>query len=229
MHRARNFVKLLALVAALSDWAPSSGVTPLPAAIAAIQIATLPESLSLQVNAATVPAADQDRLEIGSPVTVSLQPDVDVLGATAAQEARLTEAIAKFTNLGLALPDLEVRFFARNTACAGHLGLFEADFRPWRISICSAMDFVHEHELAHAWEFANVTDQDRDDFMAKQGLERWNHAEDEWSERGVEMAAFIVQQGLLDRPVGSSSAEMQSRLEAFELLTGVPSPRFARA
>ena len=45
------------------------------------------------------------------------------------------------------------------------MGLFESALQPWRITICSEASFLYEHELAHAWEHANLTDAKRMAFM----------------------------------------------------------------
>lgn len=158
-------------------------------------------------------------------VTVSLAPAIDVVGGTTDQHDRLAEAITRFTGIGLALPDLEVRFSSDPGECNGHDGLFESAFSPWRISICSPLDFVYEHELAHAWEHANVHDATREAFMSARGVGVWNGSSVTWTERGIEQAAFIIQQNLLPGTLGTVSSEWQNRVDAFEVLTGIPSPR----
>jgi hypothetical protein len=64
--------------------------------------------------------------------------------------------------------------------------------------------------------------------MHLRNLTSWNDPELPWSERGIEQAAFIIQQNLLDEPMPTAvSDEMASRLEAFHLLTGVTSTRLS--
>ena len=48
--------------------------------------------------------------------------------------------------------------------------LFQQSFTPWRLLICSDLQFVPTHELAHAWEAANLTD---DDFLFGEGLDQF--------------------------------------------------------
>lgn len=158
----------------------------------------------------------------------SLSPRVTVDNATPAQLNRLTLAFERFSSNGLQLPDLEIQFADDNDSCgdAGH-GLFQAAVTPWRIVICpTELDTVYEHELAHAWERANMTDEQRHTFMEMREYEVWNDKTVAWNQRGIEGVAFIVQQGLSGLPLPPAiPREHRSRLQAFEFLTGVSDPR----
>lgn len=156
---------------------------------------------------------------------VSLEPSVAAVGATHEQAQRLDGAVAAFLDLGLRLPDLQVHFHEEVASCLGEIGLFDAGERPWTISICSDLAFVPLHELAHAWEHANIDAATRAAFMEHRGVEAWTGASIAWADRGVEQVAFIVQQNLIGKPLRHPSPEWQNRIEAFELLTGVASPR----
>jgi hypothetical protein len=156
------------------------------------------------------------------------EPRIDVLGASPTEEARLMLAISRFDRAGLALPDLVVGFFHGDTErCHGHAGLFEHRPEPWRISICEGdAEWVYEHELAHAWERANLADDVRQRFMELRGHRAWADSDVAWNERGVEGVAFVIQQGLSGLPLPPAlSDEHRSRLEAYLLLTGQPDPR----
>lgn len=151
---------------------------------------------------------------------------ISVIGATEAQAGRLAEAVDRFASAGLELPPLAVEFSDEERDCGGRMGQFDSTAQPWQITICSPVDFVYEHELAHAWEMANLSDQDRRDFMVLCGHRSWANPEDSWMDRGVEGVAFIIQQGLLTQPLAHPlSREMSWRMELFEFLTGRPSPR----
>lgn len=154
----------------------------------------------------------------------SLQPTLMIEGASHSQLKRLTLALHRFTGLGLALPDLEIRFVDRRDSCQGHMGLFETAPQPWRITICSEASFLYEHELAHAWEHANLTDAERMAFMEVRGRSTWSDPDVPWSERGVEDVAFVVQRGLAGLLPPILHDEDRALLEAFELLTGRPAP-----
>lgn len=151
---------------------------------------------------------------------------ISVIGSTEAQAARLAEALDRFASAGLQLPALAIGFSDEERDCGGRMGQFDSTTLPWRITICTPADFVYEHELAHAWEKANLSDQDRRDFMALSGHRSWANPEDSWMDRGVEGVAFIIQQGLLTQALSHPlSREMSWRMELFEFLTGRPSPR----
>ncbi|CAN5744276.1 hypothetical protein BH23ACT5_BH23ACT5_21640 [soil metagenome] len=159
-------------------------------------------------------------------VPVSLTPVVTVRNGSQIQLDRLDLAIDRFAAAGLPLPELHIEFLAAEDSCRGALGLFDTNTTPWRISICSSLDFVYEHELAHSWERATLTNEMRDAFMQMRGHSVWRGSGVPWKERGVEGAAFVIQQGLEGKPLPPVlSTEIVSRLEAFELLTDSPAPR----
>jgi hypothetical protein len=162
---------------------------------------------------------------VGSPP----HPAVSVRGATADDRLRLEEALTRFEDAGLDLPELVVVFSIDEADCSGHSGRFRSSTTPWQISICADNNAVYEHELAHAWERKNLTDDRRDAFMALRGYDVWSGADVPWNRRGVEGAAFVVQQGLAGVPLAPAlSNEARSRMEAYELLTGRPAPRLIR-
>ncbi|MFQ5966446.1 MAG: hypothetical protein ACE5MI_02410 [Acidimicrobiia bacterium] len=151
---------------------------------------------------------------------------IAVIGGSAEQRQQVAQAVEAFERAGLKLPNLQISFALNPAECLEHMGLFETDHYPWRITFCSDAAFVYLHELAHAWELANLTDRERAAFMALRGHQTWADPDVPWEDRGVEGAAFIIQQGLMDMPLPPNLSEEQaSRLAAFELLTGVPSPR----
>lgn len=163
---------------------------------------------------------------VGEPQT-SLSPRITVHNATPAQLDRLALALQRFANAGLELPALEIRFPADMESCDGAHGRFRTSSTLWLILICpTELDMVYEHELAHAWERANLTDQQRQTFMKMRGYEVWNDKSLAWNERGMEGVALIVQQGLSGLPLPPVLSEKhRSRLEAFEFLTGITDPR----
>ena len=192
----------------------------------------LQETALLTDIAATVeselPPQPASEPEPGS-VAVSLYPSVVVINATPQQHRRLIEALERFRSANLPLPDFQVEFGTGTDSCGGHMGLFQPQLTPWRILICTGLDAVYEHELAHAWELANLDDDTRHEFMEHRGHELWNDPTTPWDERGVEGVAFIVQQGLVDLPLPPTlSAENRSRLVAYTILTGRPAPRLLR-
>lgn len=88
--------------------------------------------------------------------------------------------------------------------------------------MCSELAFVLTHELAHAWEAANLTDADRTRYVDVRGLASWNDPADSWKDRGVEDAAFMIQQNLMVSTPSMASPTWIERVTADELLTGHP-------
>ncbi|HSJ82724.1 MAG TPA: hypothetical protein VLA91_02775 [Acidimicrobiia bacterium] len=168
----------------------------------------------------------EDASEADSEVNVSLTPELTIRNATPNQRRRLLEAVGRFEAEGMLIPDLAVEFRDDASSCGGHYGLFSSGFIPWGIKICSELGSVFEHELAHAWELSNLSDETRQQFMELRGYETWADKSVPWNERGVEGVALIIQQGLAGFPLPPYlSREHQSRVEAFELLTGQESPQ----
>lgn len=153
-------------------------------------------------------------------------PRFTVRNATAENLGRLSEAIKAFAAANLELSALDISFHENLEPCGQHHGMFTATSESWQIRICSSdLDFVYEHELAHAWVTANVTASQRSAFMNLRGLVHWADQGVPWNERGTEWAAVTVQQGLSGLPLPPAlSNEAKSRLESYELLTGEVAP-----
>jgi hypothetical protein len=160
-----------------------------------------------------------------------LEPDADVVivGANAADEVLVADALAAFSAAGLDVPPLEIQFAETMTDCRGHLGLFEKTPNGTLIHICDRKDFVVTHEIAHVWVAVNLNHQERERYMRARGLDNWNDWNVPWGKRGIEDSAFIIQQNLTMDRVPLTSRTWVQRLEAFELLTGQPSPLRARS
>lgn len=157
-------------------------------------------------------------------VKVSLHPRIEVSGGGEAELSRLGEALDRFSSRGMRLPDLEVRFANDDAECNGHLGLFQKSHSPWRLLVCSDLEFVLTHELAHAWDAANLSPSDRDHYLAFRGLESWSSPEHSWKDRGEEDAAFVMTKVLM---AGEKLPDSQARTEllsAFDLLTNSSGP-----
>lgn len=151
---------------------------------------------------------------------------VTVRDASPSQLIRLGQAFQAFETAGLDLPDLEIRFFTDDETCGAEHGRFDPTEDIWRIHICpTEIDAVYEHELAHAWELANVTDTQRHTFMRMLGYTSWSDRDLPWGERGVEGAASVIERGVAGLPLPPVlGREEMSRMRAYELLTGRPAP-----
>lgn len=194
----------------------------------------------LTVGLSFPPAGDGSipSIELASPAATSvvgvdpaietqLEPTITSPGASPAERVRVDEAVGRFRDVGLRLPDLEVLFHDDDASCKGHDGRFQSQFTPWRLLVCTEADFVLTHEMAHAWEAANLDDEDRQRYLAHRRLDSWSDPEDEWRERGVEDAAFMLQQNLMMRPTRIDTERWSERLAAYEQLTGTTSPILA--
>lgn len=144
--------------------------------------------------------------------------------ATAEQQDRLDWAAGRFAVAGLDLPHIEVHFFEQREPCDGYEATFRQHESPLRIDVCNANRLIILHELAHAWEWANLDDGTREAFVSLRGLESWNSPNAAWKQRGVEDMAEVVVWGLIEweGPGGDEAAE---KLSAFELVTGTLPPR----
>lgn len=189
-------------------------------------VAPLAVALALviaQLLACEVPAAPGEQ-PLGSGVdSVEAADDLVVVG-TGRQEVEVREAMHLFEGAGLRLPPLEVHFSDDLDDCQGHYGLFQRHRTPFRIIVCSELSFVLPHELAHAWEAANLTDAQRADYMTARDLTTWNDPSTEWVQRAVEDLAFVIQQNLTASRPAPATPIWRERLAAYELATGRPSP-----
>lgn len=155
---------------------------------------------------------------------VSLHPTVVVHDASVEEQAWVDTALVRFAEASLPLPDLDVVFADDATECGGHDGLFVAGRTPWQVLVCSDLAFIVTHEFAHAWEAANLDDDDRTRYVERRGLSTWNSDDAEWLERGVEDMAFMLQQNLMAGAVSATSDRWVERTDAYAMATGHPSP-----
>lgn len=123
-------------------------------------------------------------------------------------------ARGRFALVGLDLPDVEILFHGDNEPCAGNKGRYRLSGGHARIDVCIAdkptFHFQLQrrrtliHELAHAWDHANLDDADRMRLLDVVDAESWYAPESHWDERGVERFAETIVWGLYDqlrRPV----------------------------
>lgn len=126
-------------------------------------------------------------------------PKLTVTGGTEKQLALLADALDKFEDAGMELPDLDVLFSDDKADCHGAIGYFEPASSPWLITICNKhVTSVYLHELAHAWTRANLDDSTRAAFAELHGLSNWNDRTQPWGERAFEVAANVIAAGLSD-------------------------------
>jgi hypothetical protein len=151
-------------------------------------------------------------------------PTYEVIPANTVHEAVVRTALDRFAAAGLDLPSLRIVFDDDERACHGHFGLFDSAQQPWRVTICSDLPFVLVHELAHVWMESNIDEPTRERYLQLRNKADWSSSRLDWNERGVEDAAFVIQQNLTSNHTGELNGEWSSRATAYELLTGITSP-----
>lgn len=148
-------------------------------------------------------------------------------GGTGAERARMRLALERFEEAGLGLPPLRIVFREPSEEeCHDALGSLSDSPEGMQVSICSKLEFVYEHELAHAWERATLTDAQRERYTAFRVLPTWSDKDFDWNQRGVEDVAITIQQGLAGLPLAPALSDKASaRLQGYEMLTGQVDPR----
>ena len=147
------------------------------------------------------PAADSSTVVIHqAAVPVELTP----------AERELVEwATARFALVGLELPAVDVSFHDDTEPCNGNDGIYrrDGDLSYLRVCIADRGTFASNlerqrtllHELAHAWEQANLDETQRLALLDTLGAEDWYAPDAEWGERGAERFAETLVWGLYDQ------------------------------
>lgn len=108
------------------------------------------------------------------------------------EEQRVVDsAIARFQAASLDLPLTHVRKISLEDRCQPRGKALNS----WPVKvaqICVVQEDVVVHELAHAWAFVHLTDDDRLDFALRRGTPTWRSREHPWMDRASEHAADII-------------------------------------
>jgi hypothetical protein len=153
---------------------------------------------------------------------------IEVRGANDERRSQIEKALARFEEAGLELPSLIIEWHDDRSRCNGNGGLFRWGGDIARVELCMPETFVIFHELGHAWDVTNLTDDDRQEFLRAAGLTVWSDASTPWKERGCEVAANTIAIGLAYRELSDSDLPLfEEELALYETLTGRPSPRIA--
>lgn len=141
-------------------------------------------------------------------------------------------AHSRFSEAGLELPEIAMRFDPSREDCNGNDGLYRYSAGQHAVTICTRRSTSFEaelqnrrtllHEFAHVWDTANLTEQDRAGMNAMFGTTAWRSGIDEWSERGSEWFAETFVFGLLDQPRRQLKIEAgcEDLVEWFGAVTG---------
>ncbi len=165
-----------------------------------------------------------------STVVAASEPDLDppgIYGADRDVVAAFEAAIDRYNTSGLTLPPLRIYVHTTRDSCSGYVGVFNHYNDPYRIDMCAGTGYqiFILHELAHAWAYHTISDDTRQAFLNRTGLV-WNHPDVKWPQRGTEVLAKTIAWGLRSEPLTVAEADdFADRLEQFQLLTGVASPR----
>ena len=124
---------------------------------------------------------------------------IEIRGADEESRSRIEKALARFEEAGLELPSLVIEWHDDRSGCNGNGGLFRWGGEVTRVELCAPEAFVIFHELGHAWEVTNVTDDERQEFLRAADLTVWSDASTPWKERGCEVAATTIAIGLAYR------------------------------
>lgn len=167
---------------------------------------------------------DEDRLDL------ERETDHPSLSGVAALTDEQRELVAwaknRFTQAGLELPELTVRFDPTRELCGHNDGRYQHMPNGERmVTICTrhgdsfGADLERRrtlvHEFGHAWDFANLSDGDRGELSHQLGVESWSDHEDAWDDRGVERFAETFVFALLDQP----RRQLKVSLECIDLVS----------
>jgi hypothetical protein len=172
---------------------------------------------------ASIPISATPTATSSLPETTEHMQEIIGLDTDPIRLAETEASIARFADAGLDLPAVTIEFHQNGAPCNGHDGFIRYVEPILVINICSDRPYVLPHELAHAWVDANVSEEAKAEYSEAWGLASWNDKSDDWNDRGTEHAAFVVQQNLTASP-RRLTGTWQERADAFEQLTGQPSP-----
>lgn len=183
----------------------------------------LPNSVLALTSVAALGLVSQneERPDLGRFDTVEL-----VEFMTPEERALVDWATGRFAQAGLELPELTVRFDPTGDLCGHQQGRYHHEPNGERIvTICTRDSDTFGaqldrrrtllHEFGHAWDFANLSDEDHHDLGLTLGVEAWNDHDDEWADRGVERFAETFVFALLDQPL----RQLKVDLECTDLLS----------
>lgn len=100
-------------------------------------------------------------------------------------------AITRFQAASLDLPMTHVRRVSVGKRCQPR-GRAVNSWPLKMARICVVKEEVVVHELAHAWTFVHLTDEDRLEFALRRGTPTWRSREHPWIDRASEHAAEII-------------------------------------
>lgn len=165
--------------------------------------------------------------------TPPVQTGSDVEPLTEQEQALVDWATERFTQAGLELPELTVRFDPSRDLCGDAEGRYHhAPDGTKVVTICTrdGESFAAQldrrrtllHEFGHAWDFANMSTRDRGVLGQILGADAWQDRDDVWADRGIERFAESFVFALLDQPLRQVLVDLDctTLLAAFSTATG---------
>ena len=181
-------------------------------------------SIVLPTPSSAAPAASPGTEAVQAAPT-TLTPEYHVL---------IDWAVDLFDQAGLDLGGVRIGIYDDPSACNGYRGFHVLG----EVTVCAPNQnpSVQEawrrhtllHELAHAWADVNVSEQDRDAFVAERSAATWQNGDAAWEERGAEHAAEIIAWAVADYPVtphiSLADRTCESFTKGYVMLTGTQPP-----
>ncbi len=195
--------------------------------LATLALVTPPHAVATSGEAVSAAVVSVAALARDGQATIASQPRTVVFGGTQTQRATADWAIARFEEAGLIVPPLAIHLHSDPAWCKGHRGIFNAGEQ--RVDVCVEEAGVMLHEIAHAWNWVNLTDTQRAEYVRQGGFESWDEPDTPWLDRGSEDAADTISWALLDEPITGFTADgpIARANASYRLLTGMDSPRIS--
>ena len=163
----------------------------------------------------------------------AIGPAVPIATLRPDQQALVDWAMERFAQAGLELPELTVQFDPTRELCRHHEGRYQrtpAGESVVTICVPDAETFAAQldirrtllHEFAHAWDYANLSDEDHEELGEILGVDAWAAHDAAWEDLGAERFAETFVFALLDQPrrVLKVSLDCTVLLDAFRTGTG---------
>jgi hypothetical protein len=148
------------------------------------------------------------------------------------EQALVDWARSRFSEAGLELPAITVRFDASRDLCGNAEGRYQNHDGVHLVTVCTrdSDTFAAQlerrrtllHEFGHVWDTVNLSDDDRTVLGEMLGTDGWYDQDAVWADRGVERFAETFVFALLDQPVRQLKvgSDCETLVETFATATG---------
>jgi hypothetical protein len=167
------------------------------------------------------------RISDPGPPPTAMLAGATVYAETSEQVALVTEALARFAEEGLELPDVTIHLHSDRAKCAGSSGVPGNGYYTTRgdehiVHTCGSPAVLY-HELGHVWDRYNLDDDTRNAIMEQRGLVTWSH--EVWNQACGEHLASIIAWALEGSyPASIGYFDLADLDATYELATGRRSP-----